>query len=84
MDENGVADRRNPRNAAPLGGHSWKVTHQSYLLKQVTLLRIHRFDPADIQFGDAVVSSAVVWFRKTPPPRRHCPPAPSPCPGDAH
>ena len=35
-----------------------------YLLSQVELLRIHRFDPGDLQFGDALVSSAVVWFRK--------------------
>lgn len=44
---------------------------KTYLLKQVTLLRIHRFDPADVQFGDALVSSAVVWFRKAPPIRHH-------------
>ncbi len=35
-----------------------------YLLDQVELLRIHRFDPSDVQFRDALVSSAVVWFRK--------------------
>ncbi len=39
-----------------------------YLLEKVTLLHIHRFDPNDVQFGDALVSSAVVWFRNTPPP----------------
>jgi adenine-specific DNA-methyltransferase len=42
-----------------------------YLLEKVTLLRIHRFDPADVQFADALVSSAVVWFRAAPPPRDH-------------
>ena len=36
---------------------------KSYLLERVELVRIHRFDPADVQFGDAMVSSAVVWFR---------------------
>ena len=41
---------------------------KTYLLDQVTLLRIHRFDPMDVQFQDALVSSAVVWFKKTPPP----------------
>ncbi len=40
-----------------------------YLLDKVTLLHIHRFDPNDVQFGDALVSSAVVWFRNTPPQR---------------
>jgi predicted RNA methylase len=38
-----------------------------YLLKQVELIRIHRFDPSELQFGDALVSSAVVWFRKRKP-----------------
>ena len=39
-----------------------------YLLDKVTLLRIHRFDPNDVQFDDALVSSAIVWFRNDPPP----------------
>ncbi len=42
-----------------------------YLLDKVTLLRIHRFDPNDVQFADALVSSAVVFFRNTPPPAEH-------------
>ena len=42
-----------------------------YLLNRVTLLHIHRFDPNDVQFADALVSSAIVWFRKTPPQRNH-------------
>lgn len=42
-----------------------------YLLERVTLLRIHRFDPNDVQFADALVSSAVVWFRNSPPPQDH-------------
>lgn len=42
-----------------------------YLLERVTLLHIHRFDPSDVQFADALVSSAVVWFRNTPPPKNH-------------
>ncbi len=44
---------------------------KDYLLDQVTLLHIHRFDPRDVQFSDALVSSAVVWFRNTPPPAGH-------------
>lgn len=35
---------------------------KDYLLEQVSLLRIHRFDPNDVQFSDALVSSAVVFF----------------------
>lgn len=42
-----------------------------YLLNKVTLLHIHRFDPNDIQFANALVSSAVVWFRKSTPPKNH-------------
>lgn len=42
-----------------------------YLLEHTTLLHIHRFDPADVQFDDALVSSAVVWFRKGSPPKQH-------------
>jgi hypothetical protein len=42
-----------------------------YLLSHVTLLRIHRFDPSDVQFEDAFVSSAIVWFRKAEPPSDH-------------
>lgn len=42
-----------------------------YLLDKVTLLHIHRFDPNDVQFADALVSSAVVWFRKALPPPNH-------------
>jgi len=40
---------------------------KNYLLHDVTLLRIHRFDPSEVQFQDAMVSSAVVWFRKERP-----------------
>lgn len=42
-----------------------------YLLRRVSLLQIHRYDPADVQFSDALVSSAVVWFRNTPPTADH-------------
>jgi predicted RNA methylase len=44
---------------------------QDYLLDRVTLLRIHRFDPNDVQFSDALVSSAVVFFRNTLPLNIH-------------
>jgi adenine-specific DNA-methyltransferase len=42
-----------------------------YLRDRVTLIRAHRFDPDDVQFGDALVSSVVLVFRKTSPPRGH-------------
>ncbi len=41
---------------------------KEYLLSKVTLLRIHRFDPDEVQFENVLVSSAVVWFRNEPPP----------------
>lgn len=44
---------------------------KAYLLREVTLLHVHRFDPKDVQFDDALVSSAVVWFRNTKPPAGH-------------
>jgi adenine-specific DNA-methyltransferase len=42
-----------------------------YLLNHVELLRVHRFDPNEVQFDDALVSSAVVWFRKHQPSLKH-------------
>ncbi len=42
-----------------------------YLLDKVTLLRVHRFDPDELQFEDALVSSAIVWFRKDRPSPDH-------------
>lgn len=44
---------------------------KAYLLRQVTLLRIHRFDPSECQFDDALVSSAVLWFRNQRPAPGH-------------
>ncbi len=44
---------------------------KDYLLNRVTLLRIHCFDPVDVQFEDALVSSSVVWFKKALPPQSH-------------
>ena len=39
-------------------------TLKRYLTEKVTLLRIHRFHPEDVQFDDALVTSVVVWFTK--------------------
>ena len=44
---------------------------KEYLLRKVTLLHIHRFDPNEAQFADALVSSAVLWFRNSTPPKDH-------------
>jgi adenine-specific DNA-methyltransferase len=48
-------------------GHAVK----RYLTDRVELVRIHRFNPADVQFTDALVSSAIVVFRKRCPPDDH-------------
>lgn len=40
---------------------------KEYLTTCVSLLRVHRFSPKELQFGDAIVSSSVVWFQKTKP-----------------
>ena len=37
---------------------------KQFLTDRVTLIRVHRFDPDNVQFGDALVSSAVLFFRK--------------------
>lgn len=43
------------------------VPIREYLTTSVTLLRIHRFDPSESLFEDAIVSSTIVFFRnKTP------------------
>lgn len=44
---------------------------KAYLSDHVTLIRVHRFDPDEAQFGDALVSSVVVVFRKTLPTVDH-------------
>lgn len=44
---------------------------REYLLRHVQLEWIHRFDPNDVQFADALVSSAVVVFRRGTPARNH-------------
>lgn len=42
---------------------------REYLTRKVQLIRIHRFDPHEAQFDDALVSSAVVIFRNSNPHR---------------
>ena len=41
---------------------------RQYLSQYVTPLRIHRFDPADTQFADALVTSSVIVFQNNKPP----------------
>ncbi|MBI5695271.1 MAG: SAM-dependent DNA methyltransferase [Nitrospirae bacterium] len=44
---------------------------KEFLLDRVTLLHVHRFNPDDLQFDDALVSSAVVWFKNELCPQDH-------------
>ncbi len=44
---------------------------QHYLTERVTLLHVHRFDPRDVQFDDALVSSAIVVYEKRKPMADH-------------
>ncbi|MBI4999976.1 MAG: SAM-dependent DNA methyltransferase [Euryarchaeota archaeon] len=40
---------------------------KKYLSSKVTLKHIHRFDPNDVQFNDALVSSSIVIYQKVKP-----------------
>ncbi|MBP6440825.1 MAG: hypothetical protein KA259_04390, partial [Caldilineaceae bacterium] len=40
---------------------------REYLTRHVTLLSLHQFDPDEVQFDDALVSSCVVAYRKERP-----------------
>jgi len=43
---------------------------RDYLTSHVTLLSVHHFDPDEVQFDDALVSSCIVTYRKTKPSDR--------------
>ena len=40
---------------------------RDYLTSRVTLLSVHHFDPDEVQFDDALVSSCIVTYRKVKP-----------------
>jgi adenine-specific DNA-methyltransferase len=44
---------------------------KQYLTSDVTLLRLHRFEPHDLQFQDALVSSVILTFRANKPTANH-------------
>ncbi len=68
MKKNGIAGWLIPSEFMDVNyGQSVK----DYLLSEVTLLQIHRFDPSDVQFNDALVSSAIVWFKNKKPSKNH-------------
>lgn len=50
---------------------NYGIQIKQFLLDQVSLIRIHRFDTNDMQFEDALVSSAVVLFKNAKPRDGH-------------
>jgi hypothetical protein len=68
MDDDGIAAWLIPSEFMDV---NYGAALKQFLSDRVTLLRVHRFDPDDVQFGDALVSSVVLVFRKSPPPFDH-------------
>jgi predicted RNA methylase/DNA-binding transcriptional regulator YdaS (Cro superfamily) len=68
MEEGGIAAWLIPSEFMDV---NYGAALKSFLADRVTLIRAHRFDPDDVQFGDALVSSVVLVFRKTPPTAGH-------------
>ncbi len=68
MAENGIAAWLIPSEFMDV---NYGSVIRKYLTEEVTLLHIHRFDPKDVQFDDATVSSAIVWFKKRKPTPNH-------------
>ena len=68
MEEDGLAVWLVPSEFMDV---NYGATIRHYLTERVTLLQIHRFCPSDVQFTDALVSSAIVIFRKASPPPGH-------------
>lgn len=68
MQEHGIAAWLIPSEFMDV---NYGASLKAFLIDDVTLLRVHRFDPDDVQFDDALVSSAVVVFRKARPTVTH-------------
>lgn len=52
---------------------NYGISLKRFLTDRVTLIRAHRFDPSDVQFDDALVSSVVLIIKKSAPPVGHKP-----------
>ena len=68
MQEDGIAAWLIPAEFMDV---NYGMAVRNFLADRVTLIRVHRFDPGDVQFGDALVSSAAVVFRKKSPAASH-------------
>lgn len=44
---------------------------KKYFTSKVTLIQVHRFDPNDLQFEDALVTSSILIIKNSPPPKNH-------------
>jgi len=68
MKKNGIAGWLIPSEFMDV---NYGIALKEYLLDKVKLLRIHRFDPDNVQFEDALVSSSVVWFQNIKPSKSY-------------
>ncbi len=68
MEEGGIAAWLIPSEFMDV---NYGAALKGFLADRVTLIRAHRFDPDEVQFGDALVSSVVLVFRKTQPAASH-------------
>ncbi len=68
MEEGGIAAWLIPSEFMDV---NYGAALKGFLADRVTLIRVHRFDPDDAQFGDALVSSVVLVFKKTRPAAAH-------------
>jgi hypothetical protein len=68
MEEDGIAGWLVPSEFMSVN-YGIKIKH--FLLNTVTLLHIHSFDINTVQFDDALVSSTVLWFKKSRPATFH-------------
>jgi len=64
MEDNGYAAWLIPSEFMDV---NYGAALKHFLTDRITLIRVHRFDPDDVQFGDALVSSVVLVFKKAPP-----------------
>jgi hypothetical protein len=68
LAENGIASWLIPSEFTDV---NYGQQLKEYLLDKVTLIRVHRFDPLELQFDDALVSNSVLWFKKSTPRNQH-------------
>ncbi|WEV50080.1 Eco57I restriction-modification methylase domain-containing protein (plasmid) [Acinetobacter sp. ESL0695] len=68
LEENGVACWLIPSEFLDV---NYGKKLREYLLNDVTTLKIHRFDTANSKFSDALVSSTIIWYKKSIPPKNH-------------